>query len=244
MKKNILLICILMLSACSNDNNTVVENTTLLKSDFPVINQTTDYTCGGASALMILKYFGCDNGITEIELSKKLDTHVGTEELGVTYSSCMSDWGTKINALYQYFSSQPTLKVIETSYKEQYSQNEVSNNDCSYPACDVGNMPPTIKEAEFAKWISKHINNNHPILVEWNLWDGHWSVIIGISDNGTPDDYTDDKIIIAAPYDHADGKCDGRVTYPLLYFFYSWNDRVFAPKPWQLQSDLVIGNAQ
>ena len=76
-------------------------------------------------------------------------------------------------------------------------------------------------------------------MVEWGDWDGHWVSIIGYDNNGTPST-GDDTLIFADPYDTSDHWQDGYAIFPLERFFYMWQDRKVAPKPYQLQPFIVV----
>lgn len=42
------------------------------------------------------------------------------------------------------------------------------------------------KDSYFVKWLTGHLKEGRPIMVEWGDWDGHWQAIIGYDNNGTP----------------------------------------------------------
>ena len=50
----------------------------------------------------------------------------------------------------------------------------------------------------------------------------------------------DDTLIFADPYDTSDHWQDGYSIFPLEKFFYMWQDRKVAPKPYQLQPYIII----
>jgi Peptidase_C39 like family len=52
------------------------------------------------------------------------------------------------------------------------------------------------------KFLRNKISKRNPVMVEWVDWDGHWQVVIGYDYMGTPDDESDDVIIMAAPLSH------------------------------------------
>ncbi len=94
-------------------------------------------------------------------------------------------------------------------------------------------------DSYFVTWLTGHLKAGRPIMVEWGDWDGHWQVIIGYDSNGTPG-AGDDILIFADPYDTSDHWQDGYYYYPMERWFYMWQDRAVAPKPFQLQPFLVV----
>lgn len=75
----------------------------------------------------------------------------------------------------------------------------------------------------FAGFVKKQLAAECPLLVEWSAWGGHWTVIIGCDDMGTPE-ISDDVLIMADPYDTTDHCQDGYVIISLERFFYEWFD--------------------
>lgn len=150
--------------------------------------------------------------------------------------------GTHIDALYRYFNNHPRLKVFDTSYKETYQMAELTKTTNSIPPCDVDNLYPRFSSVlDFAPYVQAELRKNRVILVEWTRWDGHWSIIIGYDDGGTPSFTGDDQLITADPFDTLDHQQDGYSVVPMQGFFFLWHDRSIAPKPYQLQPFLAIG---
>jgi hypothetical protein len=75
----------------------------------------------------------------------------------------------------------------------------------------------------FADFVKSRLEADCPLLVEWSAWGGHWTVIIGYDDMGTPAIY-DDVLIMADPYDTSDHLQDGYAIVPAERFFYEWFD--------------------
>ena len=99
------------------------------------------------------------------------------------------------------------------------------------------------KDSYFVKWLTGHLKEGRPIMVEWGDWDGHWQAIIGYDNNGTPS-IGDDVLVFADPYDTSDHWQDGYYFYPLERWFYMWQDRKVAPKPYQLQPYIVVDTVE
>ena len=150
--------------------------------------------------------------------------------------------------------------MVETSYRTDYADSDLIQANQGYTDNDVGNLPRAFEsvslyasendpnteawvenasDSYFVKWVTGHLKNNELILVEWSDWDGHWQVIIGYDTLGTPG-VGDDIIIFADPYDTSDHWQDGYYYYPAERWFYMWNDRNVAAKPFQLQPYVVV----
>lgn len=228
---------------------------------FKTIQQTTEWSCGNATALMVLHHFG-KTDVTEYELAEKMQSSTDLDIPDAKPGSANNfyEYGTDVERLYRYFNELEGFKVVETSFKEDYSQADlISENDGQTPA-NIGNLPQTFsdnslyaaenkegtdqfvddaKDSYFVKWLTGHLEAGRPIMTEWSDWDGHWQAIIGYDNNGTPE-IGDDTLIFADPYDTSDHWQDGYYTFPLERWFYMWNDRSVAPKPFQLQPYLVV----
>lgn len=95
------------------------------------------------------------------------------------------------------------------------------------------------KDSYIVKWLTNHLKNERPIMVERGGWGGHWQEIIGYDNNGTLD-IGDDIIIFADPYVTSDHWQDGYYFYTLERCLMMWNDHNIAPKPFQLQPYIVV----
>lgn len=170
------------------------------------------------------------------------------------------EYGTDVKRMHDYLIDLDGFKVVETSYKESYTDSDlISEEDGASPA-DIGNLKATFsssslyasenddatqafvedaKDSYFVKWLTDNIKAGRPIMVEWGDWDGHWQAIIGYDNNGTPG-IGDDILIFADPYDTSDHWQDGYYYYPLERWFFMWKDRNVAPKPYQIQPYMII----
>jgi hypothetical protein len=86
---------------------------------------------------------------------------------------------------------------------------------------------PKIASLQFLK---REIGKGNPVLVEWVDWAGHWEVVIGYDDMGTPDQQGDDVLIVADPYDTTDHLQDGYSFIPADRFQYMWFDHDLLPE--------------
>ncbi len=201
---------------------TVSDASLTILPRFHTMLQTTGWTCGNVSALMVLHYLGIDRE-TEASLASQMLSrpHVGTT----------------VGNMHRYFAAQPDLHIVSSSYHTDYNAADTLSTGFQ----GIGNLPPTFRSYEEAgRFFQRTLRNGLPIIVNWTSWGGHWTVIIGYDDNGTPDLPDDDVIVMADPYDTFDGTVDGYNTVPLVQFFYNWQGWL-APKPWQLQPYIVVG---
>lgn len=79
------------------------------------------------------------------------------------------------------------------------------------------------------KFLKEQLKKGNPVMVEWIDWGGHWQVVIGYDDMGTPDDESDDVLIMADPYDTSDHLQDGYYIVPADRFQYMWFDHNLLP---------------
>ncbi len=229
--------------------------------EFKTIQQTTEWSCGNASALMVLNHFG-NTYVTEMELAEimKSSTDLDTPDAKPGSANNFFEYGSDVKRMYDYFNKLEGFKVVETSYQESYEDSAlISEKDSNSPA-DHGNLKPAFsamslyasenddntdkfvddaKDSYFVNWLTGHLDAERPIMVEWGDWDGHWQVIIGYDNNGTPG-IGDDMLIFADPYDTSDHWQDGYYYYPLERWFFMWKDRNVAPKPYQLQPYVIV----
>lgn len=79
-------------------------------------------------------------------------------------------------------------------------------------------------------FLKRQIERGNPVLVEWVDWAGHWQVVIGYDDMGTPSDVSDDVLIVADPYDTSDHLQDGYGIVQADRFQYMWFDYNLLPE--------------
>ena len=238
----------------SNDQLTILKN-------FKTFQQTTEYSCGAASALMALSYLKIDS-YSEFALSELGKVSVDEDTEGAKPGSADNyyEYGANVEKLVSLFEQVEGVKIVETSYRADYTDADLIQAGDGDTDNNVGNLPGTFESAAlyasendpnteawvenasdscFVKWITGHLQNNELILVEWSDWDGHWQVIIGYDTLGTSG-IGDDIIIFADPYDTSDHWQDGYYYYPAERWFYMWHDRNVAAKPFQLQPYVVV----
>ena len=237
------------------------DKQTIIIPKFKTIQQSTEWSCGNAIALMVLENFDV-KGYNEMKLAEIMGSSVDLETKDAKPGSANNfyEFGTDVKQLYDFFSNQKDLKVVETSYIANPTKEQLTSDKELISPVDVGNIKPTFsnvslyssendpntdkwvddaKDSYFVKWLTGHLKEGRPIMVEWVDWDGHWQAIIGYDNNGTPS-IGDDTLIFADPYDTADHWQDGYYFFPLERWFYMWHDRRVAQKPYQLQPYIIV----
>jgi len=69
--------------------------------------------------------------------------------------------------------------------------------------------------------IPELLKKGIPMMIGWDEWGGHWQVIIGYDDLGTPQTQ-DDVLILADPYDTIDHNQDGYYLESFERLVYGW----------------------
>lgn len=229
---------------------------------YKTYQQTAEWSCGNVAALTALYHFGIET-YTELDIAKAMGSHTDSDTPGAEPGSANKfyDYGTNVEQLTKFFQGVEGLKVLETSYRDSYTDADLLTAEDGVSDSYVGNLRNTFsasslyssensddteawvddaKDSYFVKWLTGHLNAGNSVMVEWCDWDGHWVNIIGYDNNGTSG-IGDDVLIFADPYDTSDHWQDGYAIYPLERWFYMWNDRTVAPKPYQTQPYLVVG---
>ena len=241
-------------------NMTSDENLTIIEK-FKTHQQTSEWSCGCSTALMVLNNFGIDDyNEWDIALEMKSSTDLDVEGAEPGSANNFYEYGTSVKQMYKFFKNVEGIRVVETSYVEDFSEDDLINKDDGYTPNDIGNLYPKFSsnslyttdnddlsenwvtdaaDSYFVKWITDNLKADRPIMVEWGDWDGHWQAIIGYDNNGTSG-IGDDILIFVDPYDTSDHWQDGYYYYPLERWFYMWKDRNVAPKPFQLQPFIVV----
>ena len=245
--------------------NMVSDDQITIIPKFKTMQQTTEWSCGNVTALMVLENLGI-KGFTEMQLAEMMGSSVDKDVEGAKPGSANNffEYGTNVKQLYDFFSNQKDLKVLETSYIANPKAEDLTSENDGLSTADFGNIKPTFsssslyasensdtteawvedaKDSYFVKWLTGHLKEGRPIMVEWGDWDGHWQAIIGYDNNGTPS-IGDDVLVFADPYDTSDHWQDGYYFYPLERWFYMWQDRKVAPKPYQLQPYIVVDTVE
>lgn len=244
----------------NSDTLTIIEN-------FKTMQQTTEWSCGNVTALMVLENLGLNrkSPLSEMDIAIGMKSHSDRDVEGSAPGSAdnYGEFGTNVEQMVQFFTGMDGVKIVETSYRAEITEDDLYKEGDPVPESDFGNLkrvfhsaslyasendPETEKYVEdakdsyFVQWLTGHLKAGRAIMVEWVDWNGHWQAIVGYDNNGTPS-IGDDILIFADPYDTGDHAQDGFYVYPLERWFYMWHDRSVAPKPFQLQPYIIIDRA-
>ena len=240
------------------------EEVTILKN-FKTMQQTSEFSCAPSSVTMSLEYLGVP--MTEWEAAVGMHCNMDEDVEGALPGSADSWYepGANIGKIVNYLKTIPDIEIVEANYIENPTEDDLVGDEdiasLKYSPVMKGNYkkyfdssalyssennPNTdkwvtdAKDSFFVKWLTGHIKEGHPIITHTNLWNGHYVVIIGYDNMGTPQ-LGDDVLIIADPYDTWDHWQDGYIVQPVEEFFFEWNDFNIAQKPYQLQPFVVVG---
>ena len=168
--------------------NMTSSDTLTIIPKFETYQQTTEYTCGASTALMVLNQFD-ENDYDELQIAKMAGT---SEETGIDPQG-----------LVKFF------KAIGWNVQS---------------SADSGKEYTFEDPADFQAWVLENLNAQTPIMVDWLDWAGHWQAIIGYDTMGTEDNFGDDVIIFADPYDTSDQYQDGYYIFSAERFYYMWRE--------------------
>lgn len=183
-----------------------MQDTDTLKilTNFKTVQQATEWSCGMSSASMVMNWFDMLEGENEITLA----THRQNGDTGATYLSGMEETFTYMN--------------------DKYDQDWIwfTNKDLDDPEGEESYIGDYCLQAgtseEWYGLIPYLLENDIPIMIGWDEWGGHWQVIIGYDDMGTPDATQDDVLILADSYDTTDHNQDGYVIESFERLVYGW----------------------
>lgn len=182
---------------------------------FETYQQTTEWSCGNASAFMVLRYFKNKDW-------RELDT------VGIMGTNPLPEDGVLQKGVFYGTATEGMVRFFKHIGYDVRSSLESSSEDGS-----------TFERfSDFREWTLGNLRNGLPILVEWVDWGGHWQVVIGYDTMGT-DDAADDVLILADPYDTSDHLRDGYYIFPAERFFYMWYDYQFQPNGGRMQQWVI-----
>ena len=159
--------------------------------------QTTDYTCGAASTVMLMAYYGVYDETQHDERSM-------AEAMHLSYDS-----GIQAGSIAEYLAALDWHVEVSTMGETRFDSGDYGQ--------DV---------SDFSAWALENLRDGHPILVDWIDWNGHWQTIIGYDTMGNAD-FGDDVLIMADPYDTSDHCQDGYYIVNAERFFSMWVDHLF-----------------
>lgn len=179
----------------SNDRLTILTN-------FKTTQQTNGWTCGPASVLMTLEWYGMRGDMNEMDLASLRQK----DEPGATSLKQMINIFDGLEAkLGQQWD-------LFTTYDAQPGYDENGSLSITYQG----------KSISVFDWVPQVLKEGKPIIVGWNDWGGHYQVIIGHDNMGT-ETTADDVLILADPYDTTDHHQDGYLIQSAERLLYDWS---------------------
>jgi hypothetical protein len=173
--------------------NAESTDTLTILSKFGTLQQTSEWSCGVASSLMVLDYLGKLGDYNEETLAE-----FRTADAAGTLPSGTEPGATSLRQMIEIFDGVGGFELYSTF-------------DCADNVYEVFTL----------SYIQEQLAAGNPIMVGWNDWGGHWQVIIGYDTMGT--EYEgDDVIIVADPYDTTDHNQDGYGVYGAERFIYNF----------------------
>lgn len=100
-------------------------------SHFPTLQQTTEYSCGPAAALMVLKYFAPQEAVTEQELCQVMSTSkvVGTNTKGMVQYFAPDKWQVESSLTHKTPSTDEEFKEFVVQHLRSKMPIMVENVD-------------------------------------------------------------------------------------------------------------------
>lgn len=185
--------------------------TRYLLPNYKAFQQTMASSCGIASILSVLNYYGED-------VDNYSDPNNYDEEFLVNKYNEVNNQST----IYNKGTGSTGLRnlVQHLGYTAQagsYSRaNYVDESSMNFPTYE-----------SFLEFVQGHLSQGTPIPVSMRPHGGHWEVIIGIDTMGTDYIY-DDVIILADSSDRWDHYRDGYNTLPAALFYRQWYNGSFS----------------
>ena len=158
--------------------------------------QTTYYSCGAASTVMLMEYYGVYDEAEHDERSIAEAMHVSP------------DFGIQAGSIAEYLEALGWHVEVSTMGEARFNSGDYDR--------DV---------SDFSAWVQENLQSGHPILVEWLDWGGHWQTIIGYDTMGSPA-LDDDVLIMADSFDTSDHHQDGYYIVNATRFFSMWDNHL------------------
>lgn len=197
--------------------NWTSEGSLTMLPRFRAFQQTMASSCGICSTMVSMLYqgvkmedYGVDNASDfEEYLVKKYEKITGK----IIYNSGVGSSGLKsLTGVGGNGEAGFGFKPIADSYsRDKY----VDKSSMNFPEYE-----------DFKAWTLKYLRQGTPIPISWRPQGGHWQVIIGFDDMGTPYIY-DDVLILADSGDGHDHYRDGYDIFPATLFYRQWYNGSF-----------------
>lgn len=175
-----------------------ISDTLVLLDHFKTYQQTSERSCGAASVLMVLNYL-TGEAPGEDTLDKEMD---------IRYVDNVREDGS-----YGATTASIAEALKKRGFKVQSSADTQDADGYSF-----------YSEQDLAQFMTDQLKDGYPILMENVEWGGHWMVLIGYDNMGTPDIMLDDVVVFADSYDTSDHCQDGYYTMSFERYVSQWFD--------------------
>lgn len=177
---------------------TDISDTLVLLDHFKTYQQTSERSCGAASVLMVLNYL-TGEAPGEDTLDKEMD---------IRYLDNVREDGS-----YGATTASVAEALRKRGFEVQTSADTQDEDGYSFHS-----------EQDLAQFMTDQLKAGHPVLMENVEWGGHWMVLIGYDNMGTPDIMLDDVVVFADSYDTSDHCQDGYHTMSFERYVSQWFD--------------------
>lgn len=140
---------------------------------------------------------------------------IAVEMMVMNYYGQLGDWNEKSLADLRTDHSDIHIGTCLDQMLEMFEKAGGWSIESTY---DYKDNPDAIDLA----FLERKLKEGKPIIVGWNDWGGHWVVIIGYDEMDTPDDPSDDVLIIADSFDTTDHNQDGYGVVGAQRFIYNF----------------------
>lgn len=182
-------------------NATSSENLTIL-TNFKTTQQTNGWTCGPASALMVLEWYDMRGDLNEMDL--------------VALRQKDQPGATSLRQMINIFEGLEKHMGQKWDLYSTYDA-EIDWDDGAYPYATYEG-----ERVNLFDLVPMILKEGKPIIVGWNDWGGHYQVIIGYDTMGT-ETTADDVLILADPYDTTDHHQDGYLIQSAERLIWDWS---------------------
>ncbi len=184
-------------------DGTDISDTLVLIDHFQTYQQTSERSCGAACVLMVVNYL-TGEAPGEDTLDKEMDIrYMDNAREDGSYGASTASVAEALRAR-----GIEVKTSADTQDEEGYS---------------------FYSEEDLTEFICNQLQAKKPVVMESVEWGGHWMVLIGYDDMGTPDSTLDDVLVFADPYDTSDHCQDGYYTMSFERYVSQWFDhRVMA----------------
>ena len=179
-------------------DGTGISDTLVLLDHFKTYQQTSERSCGAASVLMVLNYL-TGEAPGEDTLDKEMD---------IRYLDNVREDGS-----YGATTASVAEALRTRGFKVQSSADTQDEDGYSFHS-----------EQDLTQFMTDQLKAGYPILMENVEWGGHWMVLIGYDNMGTPDIMLDDVVVFADSYDTSDHCQDGYHTMSFERYVSQWFD--------------------